>query len=565
MTHRVFLFLAILACAPIWAQQPDFVSVNNDIQKLIYDNRYNEAQSQIYKLLNINKIDKREEMVLYVFLSDIKRILVSNDEGMKFARKALAATYQDNVTGNRARALAYHVIANLHFEKKDFDSAYFYASKSLRQAERYSDAKRLFNTKLSNLPIIGYYYLKHDRFAEAESTLNESIAMFRESGSICEIPLQLLKLSDLEMKRKNLAKAEKYALDSRKMADSCEVSNYAIAAYSKLIDIYSEKNDARKMLAAVTKRDSLNHNKSLDEQRKNTEVLEARYDAKISQKQSEVLRLQVKAERSQNWMWIGISGTLALFLGVALWLAYRLKQKNRLISRQKFEVDRLNLLNRKIFSVISHDFKGPLHNLQGSVAMVEDDYLDADTFREVATAIGSQTAQASLVLENLLSWAKAEIHDPKGDAQWTSAKMVASEIASQLQIPVSEKDLSVAIELPETLSVKIQPDKLRIIYRNLLSNAIKYSFGSGKITLGFDTPKGCLFVRDEGTGIDSQTLKKLFASAVDSGKGTNLEVGYGIGLQLTSELIRKSGGNISAENNAGKGATIFICLESKLS
>ncbi|NUY82650.1 hypothetical protein HUK80_17225 [Flavobacterium sp. MAH-1] len=561
MIRFLLLSLSLLALHSAHGQTTDLVKANEDIQQLIYDNKYNEAQSRIYELLRSGNIDKREEMVLYVFLSDIKRILVSKDEGMKFARKALAVTYEDKKTGLRARSLAYHVIANIHFEKQEYDSAYYYAEKSIRQAKKYSDSERYLNTRISNLPIIGYYFLEKGKLDEAEKTLFESKRLFEETDNECEIPLQLLKLADLEIKRKNLPKAERYALRAREMADSCSVNNYVLASYSKLIDIYLLQNDAKKMLFCVQKRDSLNHSKSMDEQRKNAEVLEARYDAMMSQQESKVFRLRAEAQESRNWMWIGISGILTVSLAVAIWLAVRMKQKKRLISRQKNEVERLNLLNRKIFSVISHDFKGPLHNLQGSVAMVEDDYLDAETFKEIASTIGSQTEQASLVLENLLNWAKSEIHDPKGGPETAFPKIIAHEIASQLEPAIHDKNLSVEIDLPQTLQVKIQPDKLRIIYRNLLSNAIKYSFEQGKITLGYEPVRHCLFVRDEGIGIDLKTLEKLFANAVDSGKGTHRESGYGIGLQITSELVRKSKGKIRAENNDGKGATIYFCLE----
>ncbi|MBD3582848.1 sensor histidine kinase [Flavobacterium selenitireducens] len=555
----MILCFGLLAVAQLRAQTSDFVATNNRIQQLIYDNKYNEAQAAIYALLKNPKCDKRQQMVLYVFLSDIKRILVSQDEGMKYARKALAITFTDEVTGGRARALAYHVIANIFYEKKQYDSAYWYATNSTKMAEKHSDPRRLFNTRLSNLPIIGYYYLHNNRFEDAEKTLLEANRMFRLQGSECEIPLQLLKLADLEAKRDNLGKAEKYALEAQSMADSCSVSNYVLAAYSKLIDIYKLQNNASKMLGYVNRRDSLNQVKNLDLQRQNAEVIEARHNALVSKQESELSKIEAKAQESRSNLlsWIVVVSALLLILSVLT--VHRLKQKNRVISRQKNEVDRLNLLNRKIFSVVSHDFKGPLHNLQGIIALVEDGHLDAETFKDVATAIGKQTSQANLVLENLLNWAKSEFGNRTGEeAESASPLLVSDEIIGQLKTVAAEKKLLIENHIPDTLNLNIQPDKLRIVYRNLVNNAIKYSFDNGRVTLGYDPVKDCLFVRDEGVGIQSDTLEKLFANSVASGKGTNLESGYGIGLQITAELIRQAGGKIAARNNPERGAAVYF-------
>jgi len=555
----ITLCLWLLAMAQLHAQKADFVKTNNEIQQLIYDNKYNEAEARIYSLLQDPKCDKRQQLVLYVFLSDIKRILVSQDEGMKYARKALAVTFTDPVTGGRARALAYHVIANIFYEKKQYDSAYWYASNSIKMAEKHSDPERLFNTRLSNLPIIGYYYLHHNQFAKAEKTILEANRMFRQQGSECEIPLQLLKLADLEIKRKNLAKAENYALEARKMSDSCSVTNYVVASYSKLIDIYHLQNNASRLLYCVQKRDSLNHVKNMDQQRQNAEVLEARHNAYVSKQESKMARIAEKSQESRGNLlaWIVVVSGLLLILSVVS--VHRLKQKNRVISRQKAEVDRLNALNRKIFSVVSHDFKGPLHNLQGIIALVDDGHLDAETFRSIASALGKQTAQANLVLENLLNWAKSEFGTGEGqNISSASPLLISDEIVAQLKSAIATKNLIVDNQIPDTLNLHIQADKLRIVYRNLVNNAIKYSFDNGRIVLGYDAVQDCLFVKDEGTGIHSDTLVNLFGNSVASGKGTNLESGYGIGLQITAELVKQAGGQISAKNNSDRGATVYF-------
>lgn len=560
MTRFIFVCFWLLAVQYGFAQNVSFLDANNRIQQLIYDNQYNQAQSEIYSMLRSGKTDKREEAVLLVFLSDIKRILTTNEEGMKYARKALAVTYTDPVYGNRTRAMVYHVIANLHYEKRRYDSAYHYAVNSIRLAEKHSDPERFAATKISNLPIIGYYYLEHNRFDEAEKTFLEANQTLIATGSACEVPLQFLKLADLEVRKRNLKAAEAYALRSSRMADSCSISNYVIASYSKLIDIYLLQNNAAKMLEYVNKRDSLNYAKNLAEQSKNTELLEAQYNVRIGKQENEMLKLQGQAQKNRSALLAWITFLSLLLLVVAVFAVLNLRRKNQLISAQKSEVDRLNALNRKIFSVISHDFKAPLHNLQGAVSLVEDDGLDSNSFRDIIAVIRRQTVQANLIMENLLNWARSELQAENNPGTIAAPLAISTEITAQLQSYIAQKNLKVLQQVPASLSVQMQPDLLRIVYRNLISNAVKYSFQDGTITVGYESGTQRLFVRDEGTGIKPETLSKLFGSTVASGHGTNLESGYGIGLQITAELIAKSNGTIFAENNVDRGATVYFSI-----
>jgi signal transduction histidine kinase len=129
-------------------------------------------------------------------------------------------------------------------------------------------------------------------------------------------------------------------------------------------------------------------------------------------------------------------------------------------------------------------------------------------------------------------------------------------------------NLTLVYEGPEKQNgpIFIEADKQRIsqVVWNLLTNAIKFSKG-GTLTITVKKNKignnpnyeeAVLSVKDEGKGIDSEILPRLFERfASKSFQGT------GLGLFISKSIVEAHGGKIWATNNSdGKGATFLFTL-----
>ena len=71
----------------------------------------------------------------------------------------------------------------------------------------------------------------------------------------------------------------------------------------------------------------------------------------------------------------------------------------------------------------------------------------------------------------------------------------------------------------------------------------------------------CIYIKDNGLGMDSLTLGKLFQ--IDqkiSRPGTEGELSTGLGLLLCKEFIEKLDGRIWVESEVGKGSTFYFTL-----
>ena len=110
----------------------------------------------------------------------------------------------------------------------------------------------------------------------------------------------------------------------------------------------------------------------------------------------------------------------------------------------------------------------------------------------------------------------------------------------------------------------INADKIRInqVLDNLLTNAIKFTkegivyISITKKTSNNQTDRIMVLVRDTGTGIHPEILLRLFSKFA-----SRSEIGNGLGLFISKNIVEAHGGKIWGENNSGgKGATFVFCL-----
>ena len=96
---------------------------------------------------------------------------------------------------------------------------------------------------------------------------------------------------------------------------------------------------------------------------------------------------------------------------------------------------------------------------------------------------------------------------------------------------------------------------------NLLNNAVKYSPSADKVIIRAELSEGMLVVtiEDFGIGIDETHIGELFDRfyRVD---GSHNYQGLGLGLFISSEIIKRHGGSISVKSEPGKGSAFTFQL-----
>ena len=117
----------------------------------------------------------------------------------------------------------------------------------------------------------------------------------------------------------------------------------------------------------------------------------------------------------------------------------------------------------------------------------------------------------------------------------------------------------------------VQADRKRLkqIVSNLLSNAIKYNRAGGWVRVeALEAPPARLGgperwelrVTDEGQGLDSHQLSRLFSPFDRLGAERGPVAGTGLGLALTKQLVEALDGEIGVESTPGEGSTFWVRL-----
>lgn len=109
----------------------------------------------------------------------------------------------------------------------------------------------------------------------------------------------------------------------------------------------------------------------------------------------------------------------------------------------------------------------------------------------------------------------------------------------------------------------------RVIIEQIVINAIKYSSGKGKSKrLYFNIEKSNnniqLTIKDEGMGIPSYDLKKVFEPFFTGENGRKIRNSTGIGLYLVREIATKLGHEVSIESEVNRGTKVSVKYLSKL-
>ncbi|MEQ1732263.1 MAG: HAMP domain-containing sensor histidine kinase [Bacteroidia bacterium] len=275
---------------------------------------------------------------------------------------------------------------------------------------------------------------------------------------------------------------------------------------------------------------------------------------------------QLQATINRQKIIVLIISIAILIVSVLLWFLYKtIQQRNatnlQLNSANK-NLERLNVLNQKIFTLISHDFKTPMLTLSMLVNGIKKKSPDATILTHIAE-VNNQLDNANAVLNNLLNWSKTEINIANATTHQTcNISTIATEITTQLQPLAQNKNIAFVCNIPQDAMVQLPADILRIVLRNLLSNAIKFSNKNSVIQLVFNTTLTTLQIIDTGVGMPLQKANMLFTTDVVSAFGTQQEPGFGMGLYLVHELLHKHHCTIAVSSQLQQGSTFTVTMPS---
>ena len=346
------------------------------------------------------------------------------------------------------------------------------------------------------------------------------------------------------------------------LAKKCNIAIYIPNILQTQFSILKNNGKYKEALSVLEKVYFVTDSIGFRKENQKTYEMQLDYEKQIKVQENKSLQLFNLKEKElvlkQKWALVAlIFGLLILiiFSGYLFKLNKKLKQNALTIAQNNKDLKRLNLLNQKIFTVISHDFKAPITTLRLFLKSEKITKNSSPMFEQYVNEANFQLDQSDAMMNNLLDWAKMELNLATGTVQ-TDLLQTINQTINELVPKAAQKNIDIINKITTNITVNFPAEVVLIVLRNLLSNALKFSFEDGIIEISFEN--NCIQIRDFGKGISHDKLSRLLKSDVEAGFGTKLETGFGIGLYLSNELMVKYGGFITASNNDNGGCSFFV-------
>ena len=240
------------------------------------------------------------------------------------------------------------------------------------------------------------------------------------------------------------------------------------------------------------------------------------------------------------------------------------------ISKQKEVEEQLQELlvtKDKLFSIISHDLRGPIGSFMQIIELLTSDLkVNPDMQANLLNELKDMSKNTFYLLENLLNWSRSQRSDIVYNPRSIIINELIKENISLLSGAAAQKSIHIQFDIQTKYAAYADYDMINLVIRNLLSNAIKFTRIGGLI--GISISESADFVEigiaDNGVGMSPEMAEKLFTdNQFHSTPGTSNEKGSGLGLVLCKDFVRRNGGSISVESVLEKGSRFVFTVPVK--
>lgn len=504
------------------------------------------------------------------------------DKSLVQFRKALAISYEsgdEKVIGRTLSNIAYLFLA----VNNQVDSAEVYGRRAVAYSERIKDS---YLTAFG-LRTMGDVLVRKGKFTEA-------LAMYDRSIKLSEAGL------NNSMKAATYHRVAKaYVMLGRNQeAIDILVRNAADAQKRG----YLEELERTYRLLAEIHRAEGNHDKAYDllhqytvlhdtiyNQQNSRQIAlhQNQFDLDMKQAQIELLtkdtelkQEEITNQRTQLYATILGSSCIFLLVVVMLYSFQKVKRTNKELESQKqelaasnlevqeksLELSLLNSTKDKLFSIIGHDFRSPLHSLKGLLELIGTKRMSQEEFERYSKDLKKKIDVVYDNLDNVLNWSVNQLQGIRTKPVRCQLALIVDEVFDLHSEMARAKKVFLNNDLDDDVIAFADKDQIRLVIRNLVSNALKFTSSGGYVRIWsqYRGHQRWICVQDSGVGMAASEVGKLFVrESLWSVKGTNNEKGLGLGLLLCKEFIEKNHGTLEVRSEQGIGSTISFSLPYK--
>lgn len=243
-----------------------------------------------------------------------------------------------------------------------------------------------------------------------------------------------------------------------------------------------------------------------------------------------------------------------------------LERKALEIHQKNVILEKNNLIQTRLISIISHDIISPLRfiHIASSNLLKEGDKTSFEMRTEILEEISHTAKELELLSTNMTNWIKYQNENRRMIKEEFDLNEMADQIFSIFQGLARQKNIRFNNEVNTGVILYQYMEPVKIVLYNLILNALNFT-EKGCITIsGGKTKNGILIkVKDEGKGMTQEQIDNVMSEHfIVSSANVDNRKGNGLGYLIIKDMLKLVNAKFVIKSKRGNGTMVTIFLPS---
>lgn len=244
----------------------------------------------------------------------------------------------------------------------------------------------------------------------------------------------------------------------------------------------------------------------------------------------------------------------------------RKKAEQEAKHQQLLQQATIELMQKKdeFMSIASHELKTPITSVKASLQVVERLVSKNEALKPVSPFVEKAAKQVNKltdIVNNLLDVTKIQA----GKLELLKSQFVLADLVKECadHCLIDNSKHKVTVKGNTAITVFADRNRIEQVICNLLTNAVKYSPVNDEVMVSIEqlnTGYIKVMVTDQGIGIPEDKIDEVFDRFFRVEHTSQSFSGLGLGLYISSEIIKQHGGEIGVVSTLGKGSTFWFTV-----